>query len=138
MLEDAAGDARVFDECHDVHGATATWADQYVDGEAPFQQRRPVQAAGTRRIVRAGGVGAVYHGLVMLVMRRDRRIARRVDGFRGDPRAAQLVPLLDDEIGWLRANRAPSLPSGTIQREGRMKCTGALLPHHHLWSMVGR
>ncbi len=74
MLEDAAGDARVFDEGHDVHGATATWADQYVDGEAPFQQRRPVKAAGTRRIVRAGGVGAVYHGLVMLVMRRDRTL----------------------------------------------------------------
>ncbi len=53
------------------------------------------------------------------------RIARRVDGFRGDPRAAQLVPLLDDEIGWLRANRAPSLPSGTIH--------GDLFPDNVLW-----
>ncbi len=60
VLEDAAGDAAVFDEGHDVHGAAATWADQNVDGEATFQERGPFEAA------RASWIAAVYHGFVML------------------------------------------------------------------------
>ncbi len=66
VLEDAAGDAAVFDEGHDVHGAAATWADQNVGGEATFQERGPLDPAGPRRIVGTADGFTVYDPIVML------------------------------------------------------------------------
>jgi hypothetical protein len=66
VFEDAAGEAAVLDEIEDVHRAAAARAHQDVDGERPFQERSPVEAAGARRIVGAAAGFTVYNPIVML------------------------------------------------------------------------
>lgn len=53
------------------------------------------------------------------------RVVRRIDAFRGDPRLAEILPALDEEISFVRTGRSPDLPSGTIH--------GDLFPDNALW-----
>ncbi len=50
-------------------------------GEAPFQERGPLEAAGACSVIGAGGVAAVYNGRVMLLMllrnEKERPVLRR-------------------------------------------------------------
>ena len=97
-----------------VEGAT-------VDGDA-------ITVAHTARV---GSLLAELHAAAAdFRLRRDgiytfERIARRIDGLRAEPRVADVLPVLDEEVAFLRAARAPSLPSGTIH--------GDLFPDNVLW-----
>lgn len=75
-------------------------------------------------------LGALHRAAADFGERRDgvytfENIARRIDGLRGEPRVAEILPLLDEEVAFLRGARAPSLPSGTIH--------GDLFPDNVLW-----
>jgi homoserine kinase type II len=53
------------------------------------------------------------------------RIVRRIDAIRGEERVAGTLPILDEEVAWLRDRRAPALREGTIH--------GDLFPDNVLW-----
>ena len=93
----------------------------HVDGE----DITPAHAAAV------GGLLALLHkSAIDFPHKRDgiytfAHIARRVERMRGEPRVASVLPMLDEEIDFLRGERAESLPSGTIH--------GDLFPDNVLW-----
>jgi homoserine kinase type II len=105
------GDGRPFV----AHGSKWVSAFPWVAGEVVDGARvTPAHCAAI-----GGALAALHNAAGDFAERRDgiytfERIARRIESFRADPRLADVVPLLDEEVSFLRTSRAPSLPSGTI------------------------
>jgi len=86
---------------------------------------------GVEHVARVGAVLAELHRTAASFGERREgiytfgHIARRVDRMRADPRVAEVLPALDEEIAFVEAERAAELPSGIIH--------GDLFPDNVLW-----
>lgn len=110
-----------------MHGSKCVTSFPWAAGESIADDRITVEHAG-----RIGWLlGQLHRATEGFRERRDgiytfERIVARIDAVRGDPRIAGALPILDEEVAWLRDHRGHSLREGTIH--------GDLFPDNVLWS----
>lgn len=86
---------------------------------------------GRSHAIQVGQVlGELHRAAASFGRRRDgiytfAHIMKRVDGMRGEPRVAEVLPSLEEEIAYLAQTRTKALPTGTIH--------GDLFPDNVLW-----